>query len=123
MLSSLSNASATAGQLVKDLHSPNPRIYWTDLLLTAAVGWTAFVAGATVSWRSWPEWIALLISILALYRGLCFLHEITHLRASLLGRFEFVWNLLFGIPLLLPSFMYAGVHQSHHSLSTYGTDR
>jgi fatty acid desaturase len=32
-----------------------------------------------------------------------------------------VWNLVFGVPLLLPSFTYLGVHQSHHSLSTYGT--
>jgi fatty acid desaturase len=35
--------------------------------------------------------------------------------------FETAWNLLFGVPLLLPSFTYIGVHQSHHNLSTYGT--
>jgi fatty acid desaturase len=28
---------------------------------------------------------------------------------------------LVGVPLLLPTFAYVGVHQSHHSLSTYGT--
>jgi fatty acid desaturase len=28
---------------------------------------------------------------------------------------------MFGVPLLLPSFTYLGVHQSHHNLSTYGT--
>ena len=35
--------------------------------------------------------------------------------------FETAWNILFGVPLLLPSFTYLGVHQSHHSLSSYGT--
>jgi fatty acid desaturase len=35
--------------------------------------------------------------------------------------FETSWNVLFGVPLLLPSFTYLGVHQNHHSLSSYGT--
>jgi fatty acid desaturase len=122
MLSSLSNANATAGQLVKDLHSPNARIYWTDLLLTAGAGWVAFVFAAALLRTPWLALPAIAVSALGLYRGLCFLHEITHLRSSLLRRFELVWNILFGVPLLLPSFMYVGVHQNHHSLSTYGTE-
>ena len=32
---------AQAHELVRDLHSPNLRIYWTDMLLTAALGWAA----------------------------------------------------------------------------------
>jgi fatty acid desaturase len=35
--------------------------------------------------------------------------------------FETVWNALIGFPLLMPSFIYAGVHQAHHSLGSYGT--
>ena len=107
-------------RLVGDLHHPNPKIFWTDLFVSAVVGWTAF-ATAVVS-RSWPLVIAAgLISAMALYRGLCFTHEITHIRKRALPGFESAWNLLFGVPLLLPSFTYVGVHQSHHSLSTYGT--
>ena len=87
MLSSLPTANPTAAQLVKDLHSPNPRIYWTDILLTASTGWIAFAFAAVHSWTSWPAWIALAVSAPALYRGLSFLHEIVHLRGSLLRRF------------------------------------
>jgi fatty acid desaturase len=110
-------------ELVRDLHAPNPRTYWTDLLLTAAVGWGAFAVAVLFRTWSWPWFLALFVSVCALYRGLCFLHEITHLRAAMLRRFEFAWNIVFGIPLLLPSFMYVGVHQYHHGLSTYGTER
>ena len=70
---------------------------------------------------SWPQMAATVVSALAFYRGLCFTHEITHLRRRSVPGFETVWNLVLGVPLLLPSFTYVGVHQSHHSLSTYGT--
>jgi fatty acid desaturase len=56
-----------------------------------------------------------------MYRGLCFIHELTHIRATLLPGFGTAWNIVFGVPLLLPSFVYVGVHQDHHKLSTYGT--
>jgi fatty acid desaturase len=32
-----------------------------------------------------------------------------------------VWNLIIGIPLLVPSFMYEGVHNQHHAKRYYGT--
>jgi len=32
-----------------------------------------------------------------------------------------VWNLIAGIPLLIPSFMYEGVHNQHHAKTYYGT--
>jgi fatty acid desaturase len=110
-------------QLVRDLHTPNPRIYWSDVLLTAVIGWTAFVASVLFRLWSWPMLTAFLISVLALYRGLCFVHEISHLRMGSLRKLQLVWNVLFGMPLLLPSFMYVGVHQYHHGLATYGTER
>ena len=107
-------------RLVGDLHQPDARIFWTDLLASAAIGWSTF-AIAVVS-VNWLIMIGVgLVSAFALYRGLCFTHEITHIRKRSLPGFETAWNLLFGVPLLLPSFTYAGVHQSHHSLSTYGT--
>ena len=67
--------------------------------------------------------MALFVCICAFYRGLCFLHEISHIRAGILRGFETAWNVVFGVPLLLPSFMYVGVHQYHHNLATYGTNR
>jgi fatty acid desaturase len=116
------SVQAQAHHLVRDLHTPNLGIYWTDMLLTAALGWTAFAIAVLSRLWSWPMLLASFVSVCALYRGLCFLHEVTHLRAGVIRRFEAVWNVLFGIPLLLPSFMYVGVHQFHHNLATYGTE-
>jgi fatty acid desaturase len=115
--------AAQAHDLVRDLHTPDPRIYWTDLVLTGAVGWVSFAAAVLFRTWSWQMLTALFICSCALYRGLCFLHEISHIRGGLLRGFELAWNMIFGIGLLLPSFMYVGVHQYHHSLVTYGTDR
>jgi fatty acid desaturase len=112
-----------ARDLVRDLHTPDARIYRTDLLVTGAIGWAAFTAAVLFRTWSWQMLSALLICICAFYRGLCFLHEISHIRAGVLRGFEVMWNVIFGIPLLLPSFMYVGVHQYHHNLATYGTDR
>ena len=106
--------------LVADLHTPRPWVFWVDLLASAIIGWFAF--GVAVLARSRTlEFAGILVSAVALYRGVCFIHELTHLRRRSLPGFELAWNLVFGIPLLLPSFTYIGVHQDHHSLSTYGT--
>jgi fatty acid desaturase len=115
------DADRDARRLVGDLHSPRPAIYWTDLLLSALIGWTAFAAAIAFEPFSWRMMAASLVAVFALYRGLCFLHEISHLRQSALRGFETTWNVLLGVPMLMPSFIYVGVHQNHHKLSTYGT--
>jgi fatty acid desaturase len=115
--------AAQAHDLVRDLHMPDPRIYWTDLLLTGVTGWITFAAALMFRTWSWQMFTAVFICIFAFYRGLCFVHEISHIRAGVLRGFEPIWNIIFGIPLLLPSFMYVGVHQYHHGLGTYGTIR
>jgi fatty acid desaturase len=107
--------------LVNDLHEPQAAIFWADLVASAVVGWLAFLIAVVAAVPS-VMLVALTVAVLALYRGLCFIHELAHLRRNSLPGFETAWNLLFGVPLLLPSFTYLGVHQSHHSLSTYGTD-
>lgn len=114
-------ADARVRRMVSDLHAPRPVTYWVDMIGCAAVGWTAF-AIATVAAPWSPVMLAsAAVAALALYRGLCFTHELTHLQRRAVPGFETAWNALFGVPLLLPSFTYVGVHQSHHSLSTYGT--
>src|SRR5580704_10892249 len=115
--------AAHARDLVRDLHTPDARIYWTDLLVTGSIGWLAFTAAVLFHTWSWQMFGALFVCICAFYRGLCFLHEISHVRVGLLRGFEAAWNVIFGIPMLLPSFMYVGVHQYHHNLATYGTNR
>jgi fatty acid desaturase len=61
------------------------------------------------------------VATLALYRAVLFIHEVAHLPASAVRRFETVWNLLAGLPLMVPSLMYVGSHADHHKRSTYGT--
>ena len=109
--------------LLRGLHKPSPVRYWTDLLVTAALGWAAFGLAITLDPFSTGMLIAVGVAILALYRGLCFIHEISHLNPRAVPGFERAWNWLVGYPLLLPSFTYVGVHQAHHSLSTYGTEQ
>ncbi len=108
-------------RLVRDLHQTRPAIYWTDLFATALVGWIAFAAAVMLRPFSAAMLCATGLAALALYRALCFVHEISHQSRRTLPGFETVWNLLVGYPLLMPSYVYTGVHQSHHKLSTYGT--
>jgi fatty acid desaturase len=108
--------------LVRDLHRASRGFFWTDLLLTSALGWSAFVAAVVWKPFSAPMLLALLVSVFALYRGLCFMHEITHQNWRTLPGFETAWNWLIGFPLLMPSFIYVGVHLDHHRISSYGTE-
>ena len=62
-----------------------------------------------------------LVAILALYRAGSFIHELTHVKHDGLRGFRLGWNLLIGIPLLIPSFLYEGVHTLHHARTRYGT--
>ena len=107
--------------LVSDLHEPRPILFWADTIGTAVAAWSSFALGLAARPLSPGMFAALSIAVIALYRGVCFVHELTHIRRRALPGLETAWNLLFGVPLLLPSFTYMGVHQSHHNLSTYGT--
>jgi fatty acid desaturase len=120
-LSSFELEDRRAREVLKDLHEAKPAIYWSDLLATALVGWAAFAFAVALRPFSPGMFFAAAVAVAALYRGLCFIHEISHQSAGALPKFEAAWNLLIGYPLLLPSFVYAGVHLSHHKLSTYGT--
>ncbi len=104
--------------LVDDLRSPKPRVFFADLLLSAALGWLAF-AYAGRGALDVTSMLALWVAILALYRGLAFIHEIFHQQA--MTGFRALWHALIGIPLLIPFLMYLPVHQGHHNSRTYGT--
>ena len=109
-----------ARDLTKDLGQARPRIYWPDMLISAGIGY-AGIAAAILS-SSWlVTLVAGLIAALALYRALMFIHELTHIHRDALPGFRTAWNVLVGIPLLTPSFMYEGVHTIHHKRTQYGT--
>ena len=61
------------------------------------------------------EIAAALVAILALYRAGSFIHELTHIKHKDVPGFRLGWNALVGVPLLMPSFMYEGVHSLHHA--------
>ena len=98
----------------------SPTIYWTDLIVSAAIGWVALAAGVTTG--GWLRVASLAIAVFALYRAVLFIHEITHRARRDVPGFTFVWNALVGVPLLVPSFTYEGVHTDHHRQRLYGTD-
>lgn len=107
--------------LVRDLHKVRPIVYWLDLLISGAVGWLCFAIAVVLPLFSAGMLVCAALAIVALYRALCFIHEISHQSERTLPNFETAWNLLIGFPLLMPSFVYCGVHNDHHKLSTYGT--
>jgi fatty acid desaturase len=109
-----------AAALTRDLGEAKPRIYWSDMLGSAAVGYAA-LAGAIVAPATWMTIALGVVSTLALYRALLFIHELTHLHRDALPGFRTTWNLLVGIPMLTPSFMYEDGHTIHHSRKRYGT--
>ncbi|HEY1143775.1 MAG TPA: fatty acid desaturase [Sphingomicrobium sp.] len=109
-----------AADLTRDLNVARPAIYWADLIGSAVLGYAGLFTAILV--HSMP--IALtagLVAILALYRAGSFIHELTHVKPNAVPGFRLVWNLIVGIPLLVPSFMYEGVHNQHHAKRYYGT--
>jgi len=111
-----------AFKLTADLMTPNRAVYWLDLILTAVTTWGGLWLAVTTRSQS-VALAAGLVSLLALYRALSFIHEISHLRPKDVPGFRLAWNLLIGAPLMTPSMMYEGVHNLHHAKDRFGTAR
>lgn len=111
-----------AHQVIADLFERRPAVYWIDLLLSAGVAWTAtviyFLAPAFSAWQL----LGLAIAGVAFYRAGTFMHEIIHMSRTEMTGFKRAWNLLIGIPLLMPWVLYRN-HIEHHSRAHFGTPR
>jgi fatty acid desaturase len=111
-----------ARELIKDLFEHKAWIYWTDLLVTLTIGYSAamiyFNYPAPI-W-SWQRVLAYFVAGFALFRAASWIHEIVHFRGKELQWFTIGWNILAGIPMLTPSFFYTN-HIDHHSTKHYGT--
>lgn len=119
-----------AQAIVKDLHKPNPWIYWSDFLFSVLCGHALFQATLFA-----PQWLkvenaalfwsirAALFFITGLFflRATIFTHEMVHLRKGTFVGFRAAWNILCGIPFLIPSFTYYP-HIDHHRRKSYGTE-
>ena len=109
----------TAAQVTRDLSAARPAIYWADLLGSVLLGYGGMAIA--VAYSGGVQAVAMLVSVLALYRAGSFIHEITHLSPRAVPGFRIGWNLIVGVPLLVPSFLYENVHSLHHARTRYGT--
>lgn len=114
---------AEARHLVKDLFAPNPWLYWTDFLISLFVGALAFgLVRRVIPSFTVAQLVLFVLSGVLYYRAALFIHETVHLRDKTFKVFRFVWNLLCGIPFLMPSFFYY-THVDHHMRKHFGTEQ
>jgi fatty acid desaturase len=109
-----------AVDLTRDISAARASIYWPDMLLSAGLGYVALVF-AILADGPWMSLFLGAVSALALYRASLFIHELTHIHRDSLPGFRLAWNLLVGIPMLMPSLLYENVHTLHHARTRYGT--
>ena len=120
---------AQARRLIGDLTRPNPAVYWIDFLASILIGHTAinlvFFLPQLYPDAAWmiPAVIACYaITVLTYMRALMFIHELVHLPKGKFKAFRFVWNMMCGILLFVPSFLYYP-HVDHHRRKHYGTEK
>lgn len=111
---------AQAHQLVSDLYTRSPAIYWTDCLLSAGGAWAMTLVYFRAPAWSIEQLFAFLVASVLFFRAGTFIHEIVHMQPGQMPWFGRIWNLLVGIPLLMPWVMYRN-HIEHHSIRYFGT--
>lgn len=109
-----------AKQAVRGLLVPNPAIYWADFLVTVAGTYAALAVYLFAPLFSAAQVIGFFASAFLLHRAATFTHELAHRPRQEFRAFRVAWNSLYGIPFLLPSFLYTD-HRVHHARPTYGT--
>lgn len=97
-----------------------PLVYWSDLLLSAGLGWALFLLAARETPGGPTHLLATAGAVLAQMRALVFLHEISHGRSP--RGFHLAWNLMVGIPMGVPSIVYVGSHRDHHRVDRFATE-
>ncbi|NIP86095.1 MAG: fatty acid desaturase [Planctomycetales bacterium] len=108
-------------RIVHDLFQPDPRFYWTDFLITLTIAYVS--AGIYfLSPLFSPQQIGgLVVAGFALHRLANYIHEVAHLHAKRsLRSFQITWDILVGIPTLMPSYFFH-THMSHHNTNHFGT--
>ncbi|MCB9834313.1 MAG: fatty acid desaturase [Planctomycetes bacterium] len=110
-------------KLVEDLYQHDVVLYWVDMVLAALVGWGGLVAAVERGVFDLVTAGFMLASAFGFLRAVLFIHELSHFRRGVMPGFSLAWNLLVGVPLLVPSFMYVGTHTDHHKRTLYGTIR
>ncbi len=107
------DTAASSGRSEPYAVAPSPIRYWFDFLASAACFYGSFAIAASLPISNPLSWIAAVVSVVALYRAVAFIHELVHQPSGRMRTFRLAWNLLLGIPLLVPAFLY-GSHLDHH---------
>lgn len=112
----------TLRDLVGDLYRHRAVVYWSDLVLSLAIGYGAFALFPLRNPFSVMGAALYCVSVLACYRAIIFTHELAHKPLGKFPAFRLAWDVLCGTPMLLPSYFY-DEHRAHHAKRTYGTSR
>lgn len=105
-------------KLVEDLHGIDSKRVYCELFITAVVAWSCYFA-LFLDFVSSIKIILYLISSIAFYRGLSFIHEVAHFDNTV-PHFRLVYNTLFGVPCRVPSYSLR-THKYHHGIKTFAT--
>lgn len=109
-----------ARSMVADLFEHRPARYWIDFWISLIVGYGAAIVFLNSELFTWYQVAAYFVAGFALFRLGSFIHEIVHMSGRTMLGFRVTWNLLAGVPMMMPSFFY-GNHIDHHSAKHYGT--
>lgn len=99
---------------LSDLYTLRPYRVYGEMILSALLGWTFFALSLTTE-----HWYLLLPAAICLYRGLSFIHEISHLYTKL-PFLEKIYNILLGYPNRVPAYTLK-THRYHHGINTFGS--
>lgn len=107
-------------ELLEDLRAHRMGIYWADFLFSVSCGYAAFA----IFPARWPISVfslgCFVVATCCLYRAVFFVHELAHMPKGKFRAFRLAWNILCGVPLLFPSFLFE-MHSEHHAQRTYGS--
>lgn len=105
--------------LTEHLHEPDLFVYWFDLLLTAWVAWSALFVALTSAALSATQLLAVLVAACGFYKGVNFVHEISH-HPRKLRSLSLAYNFFFGLYTRVLSY-FGNSHPDHHSVKKFGT--
>lgn len=111
-----------AREICKDQFTVRPLLYWIDFIVSVSFAYLCAGLWLRTSMTSPLAWVCFVGAAVLVYRSSLFIHEIVHLPSGEMKVFRRFWNLVAGVPLLLPSFTYES-HMHHHSSRHYGTEQ
>lgn len=111
-----------ARDLVDDLFVPNERLYWLDFTVSVTAAYVFSSIYLALPLTAVASWVCFAVSVVLIYRASMFIHEIVHMPRDSMKGFRLYWNIVAGIPMMIPAFTYNS-HLHHHSIRHYGTEK